>query len=55
MNNQHQPDPILHQYISFVKSALRIVAGCGLIGGAFVSAGVLFILAEILGVVEELV
>jgi hypothetical protein len=49
------PDPKLHQLISFIKSGLRIGAGTTLIQGMLVSAGVLLILAEILGVVEELV
>ena len=50
-----QPDPKLHQRISFAKSALRIIAGLSLVYGAFVTAGVMFILAEVLGIVEELV
>ena len=37
------PDPIKHKYISFAKSAVRILAGA------------LLILAEVLGIVEELV
>ena len=44
-----------HFYVSLVKSALRIAAGAALIIGAFVITGVLLILAEILGIVEELV
>lgn len=50
-----QPDPKLHQLISFAKSALRITAGIALIAGSFVATGVLIILAEVLGIVEELV
>lgn len=50
-----QPDPRKHQIISFAKSALRILAGIFLCANILVSAGVLFILAEILGIVEELV
>lgn len=50
-----QPDPKLHQLISFAKSGLRILAGVFLCANMLVSAGVLFILAEILGIVEELV
>ena len=50
-----QPDPRLHQIISFAKSGLRILAGGFLCANILVSAGVLFILAEILGIVEELV
>ena len=49
------PDPIKHKYISFAKSGIRIVASACLISGNFVFAGAGFILAEILGIVEELV
>ena len=44
-----------HFYVSIVKSAVRIAAGAALIMGAFVVTGWLIILAEILGIVEELV
>ena len=44
-----------HFYVSIVKSGLRIVAGITLIYGLLVPAGALFILAEVLGIVEELV
>ena len=44
-----------HFYVSIVKSAVRIAAGAALIMGAFVVTGVLLILAEILGIVEEVV
>jgi hypothetical protein len=44
-----------HFYVSIVKSVIRIVAGVALINGEFVAAGGLLILAEILGIVEELV
>ena len=43
-----------HFYISIVKSLVRIVAGVGLCFGNFVVAGTLFIVAEVLGIVEEL-
>ena len=49
------PDPKWHRNISFVKSVLRIIAGIALITSNFISAGILFILAEILGIVEEIV
>ena len=49
------PDPKKHQYISFVKSFFRIVAGFSLCFGEFAIAGGLFIVAEVLGIVEELV
>jgi hypothetical protein len=44
-----------HFYVSLVKSALRIGAGGFLITGNLLIAGVLFIVAEGLGVLEELV
>jgi len=44
-----------HFYVSLVKSGLRIVAGVFLIDGNLLVAGSLLILAEGLGIVEELV
>jgi hypothetical protein len=44
-----------HFYVSLVKSAIRIVAGGCLITGNLLMAGVCLIMAEVLGVVEELV
>ena len=44
-----------HFYVSLVKSGLRIVAGVFLINGNLLVAGSLLILAEGLGIVEELV
>jgi hypothetical protein len=52
---QVQPDPIKHKYISFAKSGLRIIAGIGLFYGNFVLTGALIVLAEILGIAEEMV
>ena len=49
------PDPIKHKLISFVKSGFRILAGITLFFGSFAVAGVLLIVAEILGIVEEMV
>ena len=43
-----------HFYISMVKSGVRIGAGAALVLGFFVNAGLLLIIAEILGVAEEL-
>lgn len=51
----NHPDPKLHRNISFVKSALRIIAGFALFSGSFQTAGTLIVLAEVLGIVEELV
>lgn len=44
-----------HFYVSLAKSFLRIIAGAALMSGNFYWAGALFITAEILGVVEEMV
>ena len=49
------PDPIKHKYISFAKSGVRIAAGAALCFSMFWYAGALLILAEILGIVEEIV
>lgn len=49
------PDPIKHKYISFAKSAVRILAGGALCYSMFWYAGALLILAEVLGIVEEVV
>ena len=50
-----QPDPRNHLIVSIGKSGLRILAGIFLINGMLVSAGALFISAELLGILEELV
>ena len=44
-----------HFYVSLVKSGTRIAAAVCLVHGNLVFAGVGFILAELLGIVEELV
>lgn len=44
-----------HFYVSIVKSAVRIAAGAALIMGSLVICGALIILAEVLGIVEEIV
>lgn len=44
-----------HFYVSLVKSAVRIVAGGCLITGNLLMAGICFIMAEVLGIVEEMV
>jgi hypothetical protein len=49
------PDPNLHQGISFIKSGFRMIVGVTLICGLLKYAGVMLIIAELLGVVEELV
>lgn len=50
-----QPNPLAHQRISFVKSAIRIAAGVTLMNSAFITTGILFIVAELLGIIEEMV
>ena len=42
-----------HFRISLFKSGLRIFAGINLIRGDLYKAGILFIVAELLGIVEE--
>jgi hypothetical protein len=50
------PHPVKHRLVSFVKSAFRIAAGISLIWPqSIILAGVLLIVAEVLGIVEELV
>jgi hypothetical protein len=44
-----------HFYVSLVKSVFRIGAGIALVFGNVVTAGVLLITAEILGIIEEIV
>jgi acetyltransferase-like isoleucine patch superfamily enzyme len=44
-----------HFYVSLVKSAIRIGAGCWLLTGNLLMAGVCIILAEVFGIFEELV
>ena len=43
-----------HFRISVFKSCLRIIAGVTLIRGELAISGVLFIVAEVLGIIEEL-
>ena len=53
------PDPTKHKYISFVKSGVRILAGVALIMVPMefwtTVAGALLIVAEVLGIAEEMV
>lgn len=44
-----------HFYTSLAKSGFRMFAGANLVFGNLMIAGVLFIVAEVLGIVEELV
>ena len=54
MNIQPKDNRKSHFYISLIKSVFRVIAGVNLIFNHFIIAGFLFILAELLGVVEEL-
>jgi hypothetical protein len=44
-----------HLNVSIVKSVVRVGAGVALMQGEFYVSGALFICAEILGVIEEIV
>jgi len=49
------PDPKKHLFTSIVKSVVRIIACTSLIFGSYIICGVLLIIAEMLGILEELV
>lgn len=49
------PDPKSHLKWSLLKSSFRIIAGAVLVGNYIVMAGLLLIVAEILGIIEEIV
>ena len=53
--DEHTPNPKLHKQISLVKSGLRIIAGVELMIGNYFMGGALLIVAELLGIAEELV
>ena len=44
-----------HFYASLVKSGFRILAGANLAFGNFLIAGVLLIVAEVVGIIEEVI
>jgi hypothetical protein len=48
------PNPKLHQLLSFIKSAIRIV-GYVLIPIHLLSAALVLILSEVIGIIEEMV
>ena len=54
-NNMKHPDPKLHLQLSLVKSGVRILAGLALIFGSLWYCGVCLIVAELIGIAEELV
>jgi hypothetical protein len=43
-----------HFWTSMIKSSVRVIAGIALAYGIYSAAGALLILAEVLGIVEEL-
>ena len=43
-----------HFWISLIKSVIRIFAAFALIGGNLVTSGLSFMLAELLGIAEEM-
>ena len=54
-SKQVTPHPVKHKIISFVKSGLRIVA-CGLLAYYEIQiAAALLLVAELLGIAEEMV
>ena len=53
-NNMKQPDPKLHQQVSFLKSAVRIV-GYILLPFNITAAMLALVLSEVIGIFEELV
>jgi len=55
VEEQTYPDAKKHMYISFIKSGLRIVAFSFLAYYEIQTAAVLLLLAELLGVYEEMV
>lgn len=55
MNIQPKDTSKKHFYVSLAKSVIRIVAACALGVSYFLIAATLFILAEVLGIIEEIV
>lgn len=54
-NNNRMIDPMKHFKFSIIKSMFRFGAGLSLVFTFFVLAGLLFIIAEIFGIIEEMV
>jgi diketogulonate reductase-like aldo/keto reductase len=52
---ERHPDARKHKYVSFAKSAIRIAAFAFLAYYEIQTAAVLLVIAELVGVVEELV
>jgi len=54
INGQRIPDPKLHQLLSFIKSGIRIL-GYILIPINILSAALVLVVSEVIGIIEELV
>jgi hypothetical protein len=52
--HQHHPDARRHQIISFIKSGIRII-GYGFIPFSLITATILLVISEVVGILEELV
>jgi hypothetical protein len=48
------PNPKIHLQLSLIKSLVRIFSGAFLCGDAIVAAGIALIIAEVIGILEEL-
>jgi hypothetical protein len=55
MNIQPQDTSRGHFYVSLVKSGFRILAGVNICFGNLLIGGALIVVAEVLGILEELV
>ena len=55
VNGQKIPDPKKHQIISFIKSGIRIAACVAAVFGYFEAGFTGLLLAEVVGVYEEMV
>jgi len=44
-----------HLHVSLVKSVFRVIAGAALMSSMFYLAGLMLVIAEILGILEEIV
>lgn len=53
--NDLTPSPRGHLIVSIIKSIMRIIAGTSLVFGSFIACGAFLVLAELLGIIEELV
>jgi len=55
VNGQNIPDPKKHQIISFIKSGIRIAACVAAVFGYFEAGFTGLLLAELVGIYEEMV